>query len=50
MELRQLTRYTGKVIFNEDSGLDELEIETVLQFRESDSDDWQDVETVDSTI
>lgn len=50
MELQQVTRYTGKKFCNSDTGLDELETETVLQFRESTDDDWTDVPTIDQTV
>ena len=50
MELRNIKRYTGQVIYNEDTGLNELETETVLQFRESVDSDWTDVVTVDETL
>lgn len=50
MELQQVIRYTGRVVFVSDTGLDDLETETVLQFRNSDTDEWQDVPTVDQTV
>ena len=49
MELRNIKRYTGQVIYNEDTGLNELETETVLQYRLTEDEDWTDVEQVDET-
>ena len=49
MELRTLTRYTGNVNYNADTGLNELETETVLQYRLTEDEDWTDVEQVDET-
>lgn len=50
MELQFVLRNTGNVIFNTDTGLDELETETVLQARETENDDWTDVPTIDQTV
>lgn len=47
MQFRFVIRNTDKVVYNSDSGLNQLETEQVLQVRETDDDEWEDVPVID---